>query len=91
MRSISLLERWLRELAHPALERDIEFLRALHGIRSLSSHLRSREHEERLLELGVKEDRIATMQGYFLSAARMLESLRSFVAATDAAGSTGEP
>ena len=79
MKSISLLERWLRELDYPSLERDIGFLRTLNEVRSLSSHLRSREHEERLRDLGVTEDRIASMHEFFRGATTFLGCLRSFI------------
>ena len=79
MKSLALLERWLHELDYPMLTRDISFLRALNDVRNLSSHLRSREHENRLRELGVTEDRIATMQDFFTSASVFLASLRRFI------------
>ncbi len=79
MKSISLLERWLSEIDYPSLEREIGFLRRLHEVRSLSSHLRSRKHEVRLRDLGVTEDRIATMQEFYTDSTTFLESLRSFI------------
>ncbi|MCY4101685.1 MAG: hypothetical protein OXG55_00230 [bacterium] len=84
-KSISLLERWLEELNYPplALERDIGFLRTLNEVRSLSSHLRSSDHEQRLCELGVTEDRIATIDRYFLQSIEMFNGLQSFFSITD--------
>ncbi|MCY3949580.1 MAG: hypothetical protein OXF61_10305 [Acidimicrobiaceae bacterium] len=79
MKSISLLERWLCELDYPSVENDIGFLRNLNEVRSLSSHLRSRKHEERLHRLGVTEDRIATMQQFYRSAATLLGNLRAWI------------
>ena len=79
MKSISLLERWLGELGYPLLVRDIDFLRELNEVRSLSSHLRSRGHEERLRNLGVTGDRIATMHKFFADASTFLVCLRSFI------------
>ncbi|MYG87323.1 MAG: hypothetical protein F4190_02175 [Acidimicrobiales bacterium] len=84
LKSIALLERWLRDLGYPALDRDIGFLRTLQEVRSLSSHLRSRKHEERLRKLGVTDDRVTTMHRFFDNATTMLQALRSFAGGTEA-------
>ena len=84
MKSISLFERWLEELDYPplSLERDTGFLRALNEVRSLCSHLRSRAHEQRLSELGVTQDRIATIGRYYQQSIAMLDNLRTFFGVT---------
>ncbi|MCY3891905.1 MAG: hypothetical protein OXF65_01265, partial [Acidimicrobiaceae bacterium] len=84
LKSIALLELWLRDLGYPALDRDIGFLRTLQEVRSLSSHLRSSKHEQRLRELDVTEDRAATMHSLFNSATTMLRELRSLATEIEA-------
>lgn len=84
LKSIVLLELWLGDLGYPALDRDIGFLRTLQEVRSLSSHLRSSKHEQRLRKLGVTDDRTATMHSFFTSAITMLRSLRSLATEIDA-------
>lgn len=77
LKSIGLLERWLEESGYPSVQREISFLRTLQSVRSQGSHLRSSEYEERLRKLGVGDDRVATIHGYYGSGTTLLNGLSS--------------